>query len=72
MQFSVIFVLPQRDERVTLLGGRNYLARALATIYGRGAVEHCKAFLHPQRWAKLEAVCFAPDPRSSRYVADHR
>ena len=68
----MIFGLRQRDERVALLGRRNYLARALATIYGRGAAAYCKAFLDPQRWAKLEAVCFAPDPRSSRYVADHR
>ena len=34
---------PRRGERgvdtSTLLGRRNYLARALATIYGRGAVE---------------------------------
>ena len=40
-------------------GVRNFVLRALATVYGRpGAARLCETFLSPDRWRKLRLVCF--------------
>ena len=45
-----------REKEVAM---RNYVAKALAVMYGReGAVSFCGTYLDPRRWTELKGVCF--------------